>query len=176
MYKVQNTKPGNLPIDLEQGSITLGPGQTIDLDEHCSRKWIKTNILLQKLLAVKALRLVHDSQVTIPKAPIKKVVKRTVPAKRKRPLPKPVGKPLPKKPKIIDLNEKEDPTEKKFKKSSSKTTEKKSTEPKSKKKTKKTTKTTTKEDDIKDTKSKKSYKSKKKSSKKRKYSWGSDDD
>jgi len=146
MYKVQNMMPGNLPIDLEEGSITLTAGQTFDLDTRCSRKWIKTNILLKKLFDSKALRLIHDSAASIPKVPVRKV-RRIKPGKRtkkaKKPLPKPVSINVPVDPTVTDLSAKEDPTEKKYKRSKKKAKKTEKVSAKSlaeKEETKKTTK------------------------------------
>jgi hypothetical protein len=128
MYKVQNTMPGNLPIDLEQGSIILASGQMFDLDEHCSRKWIRSNALLKRLLASSALRLVHDSEVVIASAPIKKVVAVTAKQAPSTELPAPVpAKKVKKakKPKTIDLSKKAEPTEKEYKKPKATTRKKK---------------------------------------------------
>jgi len=111
--------PGNLPVDLEVGSIILTPGKSFDLDPHCSRKWIKTNPLLKKLFSVNALILVHDSEVAIPKVPIKKVVpiaQRVAVSAVKKPLPKIVKSKVLAKPRVIDLKDKEDVTEKMYKK------------------------------------------------------------
>ena len=69
MYKVQNITPGNVPVDLEQGSIILQSGKFLDLDLHCSRKWIKHNNILRILLGSGALRLVHDSEEKVIIAP-----------------------------------------------------------------------------------------------------------
>ena len=112
MYKVQNMTPGNLPIDLEVGSKMLKSGEQFDLDAHCSRKWLRTNALLHKLLASGALRLVHDSAVKIPKAPIKKVTAVTAPprgAVKQQPTPR--GKAAAK-PAVGDLKDKAAPTAK----------------------------------------------------------------
>jgi len=118
MYKVQNTTSGNLPVDLMQGSITLTPGKSVDLDEHCSRKWIKASVALQHLLAVGALHLIHDSLTVIHKAPIKKVTRiiQSPPIAATLP-PKPAKKKVinsgtvaPAKLKVKDLRDKVDPT------------------------------------------------------------------
>jgi len=117
MYKVQNVTPGNLPIDLEVGSKMLKSGEQFDLDAHCSRKWLRTNVLLRKLFAAGALRLVHDSEVKIPKAPIKKVTAVSAPLRSPaKKLPKPSGKVPTAKPAVVDLKDKESPTAKTYKK------------------------------------------------------------
>ena len=119
MYKVQNATSGNIPLELEQGSITLTSGQTFDLDVHCSRKWMKTNAILIRLLSVGALHLVHDSLVSLPKAPIKKVKilnSAKPPTVAKKPVAKPIAVTIPKKPKVTDLSAKEAPTKQNYKK------------------------------------------------------------
>jgi hypothetical protein len=129
MFKVQNGTPGNLPVDLEQGSIILTPGKSFDLDPHCSRKWINTNPLLQKLLAIKALILIHDSEVGVPGVPTKQVIpikpkdikaamqQKTSETSIKKSTPKPVKPKKIKKPKMINMADKDDvPIKKKVKK------------------------------------------------------------
>jgi len=160
MYKIQNIMPGNLPIDLEQGSIMLTPGQTFDLDLYCSRKWIKTNKLLKQYFDAKAIRLIHDSDIAVPKPPIKKVKTRIQPETtdiaKKVPLPK--TKPQIKKPKVIDLSTEQDPIEKVLDKVHKKST-KKSVKKEDKKEEKKEDADKVETSKAKDKKEKKTYKS-----------------
>jgi len=105
MYKVQNVTSGNLPVDLEVGAIILTPGQSFDLDTHCSRRWIKNSHILKRLLKT-GLRLIHDSEVTILKDPTKPILRNVkgvasvVHKVKKAP-----------KPEIIDLSNEPDPDE-----------------------------------------------------------------
>lgn len=85
MYRLQNLTPGSLPIDLEHGSIILMSGNSFDLDTVCSRKWIAENPTLLKLTNLGAVRVIHDSEVSLGNAPVtsaiaeEPVVDRTVP-------------------------------------------------------------------------------------------------
>ena len=79
MYKIQNISQGSLPLDLEKGGIILAHGQFFDLDDVCSREWIRTNPFLQRLVAEGYVRMVHDSQEGIPNYPTGAAVPFVVP-------------------------------------------------------------------------------------------------
>jgi hypothetical protein len=66
MFKVRNGTGGSLGLSLENGGTILRASQSLDLDGICSREWLATNPVLQRLLASGALMLVHDSEQEIP--------------------------------------------------------------------------------------------------------------
>jgi hypothetical protein len=110
MYKIRNGMPGNLTIDLEQGSITLGEGKSFDLEEDgkCSRKWINNNSLLKRWVDEGKILLLHDTGDTdIPPVPTGYVVGKVEPTSRK--------KKKKDKPQIIDFGKGEDITDDKEK-------------------------------------------------------------
>lgn len=109
MYKIQNIGAGRVPLQLPKGCITLESGAYLDVDEHAPRSWIRKNFDLQKLLAGKVFRLVHDSvNDRVPEQPTKPVIQNVV----EEP---PVRRPAPPPPKpqatVIDLSAEDDPTE-----------------------------------------------------------------
>lgn len=74
MYKIQNSTPGSLPLQLEKGSITLQKNWSFDLDTVCSRKWINSDPILRNLIAAGHIRVIHDSEKGVRKAPTKGVL------------------------------------------------------------------------------------------------------
>jgi hypothetical protein len=80
MYNIQNSSGKNIALMLERGGCVLRPGKYLDLDTMCSRKWILANRDIKHLLRVNALRLVHDSDQTIPEQPIKPITRYVTPA------------------------------------------------------------------------------------------------
>jgi hypothetical protein len=103
MFKVRNNLSGTFSLTLEKGSITLQPGGSFDIegDGGCSRKWIKSDPILNSLLRTGTLSLVHDSAKGLPKAPIGDAT-----ASKKAGKP---GKPKkPPKPTIVDFGKGED--------------------------------------------------------------------
>lgn len=75
MYKIQNTLRGTLSLTLEKGCISLLSGAFFDLERVCSREWILSDPTLRRLLAGKKIRLVHDSEEELKKAPTHAAVK-----------------------------------------------------------------------------------------------------
>jgi hypothetical protein len=73
MYNIRNTSGRNLAIMLERGGFILRPNTYLDMDKHCSRKWIAANFDLRKLIRTGHLQVVHDSYATLPNAPVKSV-------------------------------------------------------------------------------------------------------
>lgn len=61
MFNVKNIAGGILCLDLEQGSINLANGQSINLEAYCSREWIDTNPGLRSILNKRVLMVVYDS-------------------------------------------------------------------------------------------------------------------
>ena len=80
MYNIQNSSGKNVALMLERGGCVLRPGKYLDLDTMCSRKWILANRDIKHLLQVNALRLVHDSDQTIPEQPTKPITRYVTPA------------------------------------------------------------------------------------------------
>jgi hypothetical protein len=78
MYNIQNTSGKNVALMLERGGFVLKPSQYLDLDKHCVRKWIHANKDIQRLILTHAIRLVHDSEVELKKAPIKHIARPNV--------------------------------------------------------------------------------------------------
>ena len=110
MYKIQNIGAGRIPLQLPEGCITLESGSYLDLDEHATRSWMRTNYDLQVLIIAKVIRVVHDSiNDKVPEQPIKPIVRNPI---------EPVGVPQTPPPKtqatVIDLSAEDDPTEDDF--------------------------------------------------------------
>ena len=107
MFKIQNATPGNLPLDLENGSITLTNGQKIDLDVYCSRKWIRTDPTFNRLRSVGAVALIHDSEEVLPTAPIKQI-NRVEPSVARKPIVQKPARATPEMPVVLDLSDQPD--------------------------------------------------------------------
>jgi len=104
MYKIQNISQGSIPLDLEKGGIILAHGQFFDLDEVCSREWIRTNPFVQRLVAEGYIRIVHDSQEGIPNYPTGAAVPFVVPVPTEIVLPAATPPVAPFTVQIIDLS------------------------------------------------------------------------
>jgi len=93
MFRIRNGMAGILTVNLEEGSIHLRPGQSFDIehDGGCSRKWINSDVTLNRFLKQKTLTLVHDSKEKEIKTKFSSVQPKT---------PTPTAKPIPS---IIDF-------------------------------------------------------------------------
>lgn len=67
MFKVKSSLPGILSLSVEKGSISIGSGKICDLELTCSRKFIKNDHTIQRLLHAGHLVLVFDSEAELPK-------------------------------------------------------------------------------------------------------------
>jgi hypothetical protein len=120
MFKIQNISRGNIPVELEDGGcVTLKPGQYLDLDVYCSRKWISKAQSVKHFINRGHMRLVHDSQaVAVKSAPTgnatqsspKPLTAQSIPKEKPiivdlTPAPKPALKPAPA-PVVIPVEEK----------------------------------------------------------------------
>jgi hypothetical protein len=75
MYNIQNASGKNIALMLERGGFILRPGKYLDLDVHCSRPWITANFDVKRLIQTGAVRLVHDSNQSIPSIPIRPILR-----------------------------------------------------------------------------------------------------
>lgn len=75
MYKVKNGTRGTLSLKLEFSSIPLKSGAVYDLDGVCSRKFIRNDPELRKLLLNGDLILLVDSEKNIEQSSIKDIAK-----------------------------------------------------------------------------------------------------
>jgi len=110
MYKIQNIGAGRIPLQLPEGCITLESGSYLDLDEHATRSWMRTNYDLQVLIIAKVIRVVHDSiNDKVPEQPIKPIVRNPI-----EPVEVPQTPPPKTQATVIDLSAEDDPTEDDF--------------------------------------------------------------
>lgn len=70
MFKIQNICGGSLSLKLEHSCVILQNANYYDLDGVCSRQWIHTDPDLQSLIKHKHIRIVHDSESHVSKAPL----------------------------------------------------------------------------------------------------------
>lgn len=105
MFKVKNGTGAALALGLEKGSTILHIGGSLDLDGICSRRWLRLDPILQRLLSSGALVLIFDSEVSVPKPPVNDIVgsdKKLLPPRYKKVVEDPI---------IIDFNDLEDTEE-----------------------------------------------------------------
>lgn len=88
---------------MEKGSVTLKNGQNFDLENYCSRKWLKTNKDLNRFIKSGKLSVVFDSENKIPSHPVKSPFKTEPNSKPKAPKHE--------EPIIVDFSEVSDPDE-----------------------------------------------------------------
>lgn len=84
MFKVRATVPGVFCLSLEDGAINMRPGQEINIESYCSRKWIETDPEFRSLIDRKnpPLQVVFDSEKSIlPKTNLTTATQRKVSAK-----------------------------------------------------------------------------------------------
>lgn len=74
MFRIRNTLPGTLALDLQEGAIHLMSGKSFDLEGVCSREWIENDPTLNRLITAMHLEVVCDSNIKIKKDPIHKAV------------------------------------------------------------------------------------------------------
>lgn len=69
MFIVKCTIAGTLSVILERGSVTLTNGQTFDIEDYCSRRWIRTDQVFNRFIKEQRLIVVFDSEEKIPGHP-----------------------------------------------------------------------------------------------------------
>ena len=88
MYNIRARVPGIFCLNLEDGSVNLRPGQIVNLELMCSRRWIESDSELQSLINRHVIQVIFDStKDKVPNVNLTTVSKKIRPAATIAPLP-----------------------------------------------------------------------------------------